>query len=80
LQTDLFINLIKDDRSSIIGRIFGQKIEELIKDFNSDKLDFLKEFERRILNKEQIPFLSINKSNSSIKKENIKYLFKYKPK
>ena len=80
MQTDLFINLIKDDRSSIIGRIFGQKIEELIKDFNSDKLDFLKEFERRILNKEQIPFLSINKSNSSIKKENIKYLFKYKPK
>ena len=51
MQTDLFINLIKDDRSSIIGRIFGQKIEELIKDFNSDKLDFLKEFERRILNK-----------------------------
>ena len=52
MQTDLFINLIKDDRSSIIGRIFGQKIEELIKDFNSDKLDFLKEFERRILNKD----------------------------
>ena len=68
MQTDLLINLIKDDRSSIIGRIFEQKREELIKDFNSDKLDFLKEFERRILNKEQFPFLSIN--NSSIKKEN----------
>ena len=71
MQTDLFINLIKDDRSSIIGRIIEQAIEELIKDFNSDELDFLKEFERRILNKELFPFLrTINKNNSSIKKEN----------
>jgi hypothetical protein len=27
-HSDLFINLIKDHRSSIIGRIFEQKIEE----------------------------------------------------
>jgi len=56
LQTDLFINLIKYDRSSIIGRIFEQKIEEQINDFNSGELNFLKEFERRILNKELFHF------------------------
>jgi len=47
LQTDLFINLIKDNRSSVIGRIFEQKIEEQIKDFTPVEIDFLKEFERK---------------------------------
>ena len=55
LKTDLFINLIKDNSSSVIGRIFEQKIEEQINDFNSVELDFLKEFERKILNKELFP-------------------------
>ena len=37
----LFINLIKGHRSYAIGRIFEQKIEEQIKDFNSNELYFL---------------------------------------
>ena len=72
LKTDLFINLIKDNSSSVIGRIFEQKIEEQINDFNSVELDFLKEFERKILNKELFPFLkTIKKIISPIKEENI---------
>ena len=72
LQTDLFINLIKDNSSSVIGRIFEQKIEEQIKDFTPVEIDFLKEFERKILNKELFPFFkTINKNTSQIKEENI---------
>ena len=72
LNGDLFINLIKDYRSSVVGRIFEQKIEEQIKDFNSAELDFLKKFESKILNKELFPFLrTIKKITSLIKGENI---------
>jgi len=76
LQNDLFINLIKDDKSSIIGRIFEQKIEEQIKDFNTAELNFLKEFERRILNKELFPyFRNINRISSSRKHKNITKIY-----
>ena len=71
IKTDLFINLIKN-KNKIIGRIFEQKEEEAIINFNNKEMKFLKEFENEILKKKLFPFFkSLNNKINSQKRNDI---------
>ncbi len=56
IQKDLFINLIKNNDNIIIGRLFEQKEEEPINDFDANEIEFLKKFENEVLTSKVFPF------------------------
>lgn len=57
----MFINLIKNNDNIIIGRIFEQREEEPINDFDTNEIEFLKKFKNEILTKKLFPFLNFTK-------------------
>ena len=70
---DIYINFIKDEKT-IFGRVFEQKIEKVIEDFNDNELNFLEKFEKEILKKKVFPFIQANnnKIDSSLEEDIIK--------
>ena len=71
INTDLFINLI-ENKDIIIGRIFEQKIEKKEQCFDENEINFLRQFEQEILNKQLFPLLkSLGKNNGSKKAQDI---------
>ena len=71
LENDLFINFINNNKK-VIGRIFEQIEEKAFYEFSPGELDFLKEFENKILKKELFPFIkNFNRFTSPSKEINI---------
>ena len=68
IKTDIFINLIKNN-NNIIGRVFEQKIEKVIENFEPIEIKFLKEFDKEILQKKLFPFIQIFNNEFDQKKE-----------